>query len=202
MDKITITDSKNPAIIFTKSGLTEGDVLLTNESKVLTVKVEYSNNVTSQPESTESSIEVTLDFSQNDGHIVTQTVYRWTTDRLDIGDSIEGIETTTDPTTLGKNHFLKHEIVNNKIQTSEACFIKDGNTYCLKPNEYEISEAKLFEIFGERACNVGDSVAYCIASGVRASAYFSGTVHTGDGFSTCGVDYLGHSECSVNKQPS
>ena len=64
LDKITITDSNNPAIIFTTSGLIEGDGLAVGESKVLTVKVEYSNSVTSQPENTESSIEVTLDFSQ------------------------------------------------------------------------------------------------------------------------------------------
>ena len=64
LDKITITDSNNPARIFTKSGLTEGDTLLAKKSKVLKVKVEYSNSVTSQPENTESSIEVTLDFSQ------------------------------------------------------------------------------------------------------------------------------------------
>ena len=199
LDRITITDSKNPAIIFTKSGLTEGDTLLASESKVLTVKVEYSNSVTSQPENTGSSLTVALDFSQNDGHTVTQTqtVYRWTTDELNIGDSIEGIATTTDPTTLGKNHYLKHEIVDNKITASEVCFIKDGNTYCLKPNEYETSKAKLLEIFGEGACNVYDSYVYCNASGVSTDAHSEGYVYARDDSSYCDVYSGGISNCGV-----
>ena len=209
LDKITITDSNNPAIIFTKSGLTEGDTLLASESKVLTVKVEYSNSVTSQPENTESDLKVALDFSQNDGHTVTPSnvVYRWTRDYLKIGDSIEGIETTTDPTTLGFNYYLKHEIVDNKITSSEVCFIKDGNTYCLKPNEYETSKVKLFEIFGESACHVYASNVYCNDGfGVHANAYSNGKVSANDGNEygnmelwSCLVYSVGHSACGVNE---
>lgn len=66
LDKITITDANNPVIIFTKSGLLEGEKLLVGESKILTVKVQFSSEVTSQPENVESSIEVTLDFSQKE----------------------------------------------------------------------------------------------------------------------------------------
>ena len=58
---------------------------------------------------------------------VNGTVYRYTKDQLKIGDSIEGKETTTDYNTLGKNHFLKHEVVDSKITSSEVCFIKDGD---------------------------------------------------------------------------
>ena len=201
LDRITITDSKNPAIIFTKSGLTEGDTLVASESKVLTVKVEYSNSVTSQPENTGSSLTVALDFSQNDGHTVTPpingTVYRWTTDNLKIGDSIEGISTTTDSSTLGKKHYLKHEIEDNKITASEVCFIKDGNTYCLKPNEYETSKAKLLEIFGEGACSVYDSYVRCSASGVDAYAYSNGIVSAHVDSSYCHVISDGNSTCEV-----
>ena len=50
LEKITLSDSNNPAIKFTTSGLTEGDALNAGDSKVLTVKVEYSNSVTSQPD--------------------------------------------------------------------------------------------------------------------------------------------------------
>ncbi len=199
LDKITITDSNNPAIIFTPSGLTEGATLLANESKVLTVKVEYSNSVTSQPENTGSSLTVALDFSQNDGHNVTpqtQTVYRNTTDYLYVGDSIEGKEITTDPTTLGKNHFLKHEIADNKIVSTEACFIKDGNTYCLKPNEYETSKAKLLEIFGESACDDYGFSINCSVSGVRAIANSYGPVDARDDSSSCSVYSGGDSACS------
>ena len=123
-------------------------------------------------------------------------VYRWTTDRLNIGDSIEGISTVTDYKALGKKYFLKHEIVDNKIQTSEACLIKDGNTYCLKTNEYETSKTKLLEIFGEGACNVTDSFVHCHESRWwRANATSSGYVAAHVGASYCGVYSDGNSHC-------
>ena len=128
-----------------------------------------------------------------------KVVYRWTIDSLNKGDSIEGISTTTDPSTLGKNYFLKHEIVDNKIKASEACFIKDGNTYCLKPNEYETSKAKLLEIFGESACTVGAFNFRCPASGVGGHIYSNGDVYAGDGASSCGTYPGGISFCVVNK---
>ncbi len=206
LDKITITDSKNPAIIFTKSGLTEGDTLVASESKVLTVKVEYSNSVTSQPENTGSSLTVALDFSQNDGQTVDPTsnvVYRWSTDELNIGDSIEGKETTTDYNTLGKISFLKHEIADNKIVSTDACFIKDRNTYCLKGGDggaaYETNKALLLSAFGESACNVNDSDVSCLVSGLYASAYSDGSVNADDVASFCYVDSGGNSYCGVNE---
>ncbi|MCI9585748.1 MAG: hypothetical protein HFH45_03850, partial [Bacilli bacterium] len=64
---ITLSDSNNPAIKFTSSGLEEGSELNAGDSAVLTVKVEYDSNVTSQPESTEGTFTVTLDYSQKDG---------------------------------------------------------------------------------------------------------------------------------------
>ena len=125
-------------------------------------------------------------------------VYRRTTDRLYIGDSIEGIETTTDYTNLGKNHFLKHEVVDSKITSSEACFIKDGNMHCLKPNEYETSKAKLLQIFGESACRVYDSSVDCRASGVFANAISYGTVRAGvDGAAYCSDYPARGSDCDV-----
>ena len=126
-----------------------------------------------------------------------KVVYRNTTDQLDIGDSIEGISTTTDPSILGKNHYLKHEVLDNKIKASEVCFIKDGNTYCLKPNEYETSKTKLLEIFEESACTVDDSRVYCTASGVGASAYSAGSAYADDVSSGCRVYSGGRSDCVV-----
>jgi len=209
LDKITITDSKNPAIIFTKSGLTEGDTLLGGESKVLTIKVEYSNEVTTQPGNTKADLTVVLDYSQNDGHTVTPSsnvVYRWTTDALYNGDSIEGIQTTTDYTTLGKNHFLKHEVVDGKITSLEACFIYNGNIYCLKGGAggaaYEANKALLLSVFGEGACSVSDSYGdyyevSCDATDVYAYVNSTGGVRTRSGSSRCQVHSDGDSECDV-----
>ncbi len=67
LEKITLTDSNNPAIKFTSSGLEEGSELNAGDSAVLTVKVEYDSNVTSQPENTEGTFTVTLDYTQKDG---------------------------------------------------------------------------------------------------------------------------------------
>jgi len=66
LDKITLSDTKNPAIIFTSSGITEGEVLNAGSTAVLTVKVEYDQSVTSQPKDKTSSLGVTLDYSQSD----------------------------------------------------------------------------------------------------------------------------------------
>ena len=67
LDKITLTDSNNEAIKFTSSGLEEGSELNAGVTATLTVKVEYDNNVTTQPESTEGTFTVTLDYSQKEG---------------------------------------------------------------------------------------------------------------------------------------
>ncbi len=209
LDKITITDSNNPAIIFTKSGLTEGDTLVASESKVLTVKVEYSNSVTSQPESTESELKVALDFSQNDGHTVTPTsnvVYRHTIDQLNIGDSIETVETTTDYTTFGVEPFLKHTIKEEKIESSEVCFmLVSRGMHCLKPNEYEISKTKLLEVFGEDACLVNNSKIGCADPDedqssrwrMQVDAYPSGDAQAYVYASSCTIYADGSSKCGT-----
>ncbi len=67
LDKITLSDSNNEAIKFTSSGLEEGSELNAGGVATLTVKVEYDNNVTSQPENTEGTFTVTLDYSQKEG---------------------------------------------------------------------------------------------------------------------------------------
>jgi len=123
-----------------------------------------------------------------------KVVYRWTTDSLKIGDSIEGKSTTTDYNSLGKNHFLKHEVVDNKITASEACFIKDSQIYCLKPNQYETSKAKLLEIFGESICSTSTGI-LCQTPDVNANASSSGHVVAYDGNTSCNVDTYLRSYC-------
>ncbi|MCI9084745.1 MAG: hypothetical protein HFH46_03945, partial [Bacilli bacterium] len=69
LDKITLSDSNNEAIKFTSSGLEEGTELNAGGTATLTVKVEYDSNVTSQPENTEGTFTVTLDYSQKEGGV-------------------------------------------------------------------------------------------------------------------------------------
>ena len=64
LDNLNIVSSNNPAIIYSVSGINEGDVINAGESKSLLVIVTYNSNVTSQPENLSSTLTVTLNFVQ------------------------------------------------------------------------------------------------------------------------------------------
>ena len=67
LNKIALKKDNNSAILFETSGIKEGDVLKQGTSSTLSVKVTYSNSVTSQPTNLDASLTVTLDFVQSDG---------------------------------------------------------------------------------------------------------------------------------------
>lgn len=67
LDSIQVNTGSNDAISFETSGIKEGDALLQSTTDVLTVIVRYNSSVTSQPENTESTITVTLNYGQSDG---------------------------------------------------------------------------------------------------------------------------------------
>ena len=67
LDEITLSDTNNPAIKFTATGMTKGDVITAGSTKVLTVKVEYLSSVSEQPTNTTSTLTVDLDYSQATG---------------------------------------------------------------------------------------------------------------------------------------
>ncbi len=67
LDKITLSDTSNPAIKFETSGLTEGDILNAGSNTTLNVKVSYDINVSSDPVNKVGELTVTLDYSQADG---------------------------------------------------------------------------------------------------------------------------------------
>ncbi|MFQ8642762.1 MAG: DUF6273 domain-containing protein [Bacilli bacterium] len=68
LDDIALSDTNNPAIKFTASGMTKGDVITAGNTKVLTVKVEYLSSVSEQPTNTISTLTVDLDYSQATGN--------------------------------------------------------------------------------------------------------------------------------------
>ena len=214
LEKITVSDSNNPAIKFTTSGIKQGDPLNAGGSAVLTVKVEYSNSVTSQPENTKSELKVTLDYVQEGtstitpgGDTFTGTVYShnitpMTSEGMpehliNAGDTLVSIgDTTEDYASLGKNFFLKHEINNGNVESTEVCFIKDG-LHCLKPNEYETSKATLLSVFGESACSVFDSGVYCGDRSLNAYASAGGAVDAAGDAEVCNVSGHGSASCHV-----
>ena len=67
LNKITLKKDNNSAILFETSGIKEGDVLKQGAYTTLSIKVTYSNSVTSQPTNLDASLTVTLDFVQSDG---------------------------------------------------------------------------------------------------------------------------------------
>ncbi len=66
---ITKTDISNSAILFETSGLKEGETLQAGKSAVLTVKVTYNSNVTSQPDNLASTLKVTLNYIQKSNSV-------------------------------------------------------------------------------------------------------------------------------------
>jgi len=215
LDNIVVSDSGNEYITFETSGLSINDALAKKTSKDLTVKVTYKDVTIENSKPSVSNLTVTLDFSQADGSgIIEPTpsniVYRWTTDNLKIGDSIEGVETTKNPTTLNKNHYLKHEIDSeNKIVASYACFVTDVE-HCMQGGDggvaYEINKTILqnqTEWFrnNDGLCHAFDSSTfYCIGNGFGdISAWDDGGANTFiESGAGCAVYPNGSSYCSIS----
>lgn len=65
VNKITLTDSKNPAITFETSGINENDLLKAGETQVFTVIVSYNKDIIGRPSELKASLTVKLDYVQN-----------------------------------------------------------------------------------------------------------------------------------------
>ena len=64
---ITKTDTNNSAILFETSGVNENDELKVGEIATMKVKVTYNPKITSQPTDLDSTLNIELDYEQNDG---------------------------------------------------------------------------------------------------------------------------------------
>lgn len=62
LSKLTITDSGNPAVKFTVSGVSEGDILSSNGKHVISVKVEYDSTYTGDLDSTVGTITLNVTY--------------------------------------------------------------------------------------------------------------------------------------------
>lgn len=211
LDKITVSDPDNEYITFETSGLQANEELKSNTSKELTVKATFKDVEISKSEPSTSTLKVTLDFSQKDGNPIgpseggdtfTGTVYRWNMENLKIGDSIEGIETTTDPTTLGKNSYLKHDVVDNKITASYACFITDTE-HCIQGGDasyYDANKAIIQsqqEWFTSRggSCKASYPRFTCSGGGFSLIEAYIGHVNANTDTEICFVNAEGSSFC-------
>ena len=141
------------------------------------------------------------------------------TDKCELGTT--GFSYTEDYTTLNKNFFLKHNISSEgTVESSEVCFIKDSNLYCLKAGMgsnptydteydqyiteyYKENKQTLLDAFEESDCGeecdteTGECRAYYgQTSGLSAVAFTYGDVYARDDSSSCYVHDNGYSGCN------
>ena len=62
---IEMTESQNPAIVFSTSGINENDLLKAGESQKYDVTIAYNSNITSQPSELSGTLTVKLNYVQN-----------------------------------------------------------------------------------------------------------------------------------------
>ena len=60
-----MTESQNPAIVFSTSGINENDLLKAGESQKYDVTIAYNSNVTTQPTELSGTLTVKLNYVQN-----------------------------------------------------------------------------------------------------------------------------------------
>lgn len=65
LDDMTVSDENNPAILFQITEISENDVLGEHSNTTFDVTVTYNPDVTSQPADLNSTLEVALDYVQN-----------------------------------------------------------------------------------------------------------------------------------------
>lgn len=220
----TIEESvaNDSAIKFKLTGITEGQSLKSESTMDFKVRIEYDVNVTEQPTDLNASYDLTLFYEQGEGTVdpgtdvpiipTSKVVYRWTTDELNIGDSIEGIETTTNPSTLGKAYYLKHDIdVDNKITASYVCFVTDseqcmqgGSTNYYESNISLLRNQESWFVNKNGSCSFNETGAEGEASSNcrgenfdNIIANYAGSifVNTSGGYNPCMISTTGNSYC-------
>jgi len=71
IDKIEANATGSPAIIFSISGVKEGDKIAAGETKIMQVKLEYDSTISSQPKETSKTLKVTIHVVQDTGQDIT-----------------------------------------------------------------------------------------------------------------------------------
>mgnify|MGYP004533373657 CR=1 FL=1 len=145
-------------------------------------------------------------------------VYRWSTDTINIGDIIDPSDTTKftkDPSTLGKDYYLKHVLdKDNKVTESYACAIFNSKEYCVRggdssfygwaENESDYTGNVLIfknlrdENIENMNCGFYDSSSGC---GVGSAYLNAGSNGYGSMYGTngrCNINADGSSLCSIN----
>jgi hypothetical protein len=130
------------------------------------------------------------------------------------GENVLEGDYTTNPSTLNKTYYLKHDVVDDIITNSYVCFVYNNAEHCMKGAdngasfEANTQTIKDFQTFNNLntvsnpstsnpGCRFTSSESYCDGGGFyRVNAVSDGRVRV-DGSSSedCYVDVDGHSYC-------
>ena len=144
----------------------------------------------------------------------TTVVYRWSTDTIKTGDTINPSDTskfTKDASTLEKSYYLKHVLdKDNKVIESYACAIFNSKEYCVKggkdnngnsfygyaENESDYTgNALILKKIEGISCSFHASSSTCTYASVFLKAYSTGSVYAYDDEGHCRVRDGGSSDC-------
>ena len=184
-------------------------------------KVTISNGGVSKEETTMTVGDYDVKYNQEKnkyeatnevGASSTTVVYRWSTDEIKIGATIDPNNTskfTKDASTLGKSYYLKHVLdKDNKVTESYACAILKGKEYCLTNGEYgyaanpsnytgnalilkKLRDAKIEGV----SCDFNPGSSNCYDGYVTLDATDDGSVDANGADGNCYVDGGGSSRC-------
>ena len=147
------------------------------------------------------------DITYNNNKVTAVTiVYRRSTDKINIGDTIDSSDTSKfkkDPTTFSNiGGYLKHVLdKDNKVTESYACAILNGKEYCLTNGEYGWSEnetnytGNMLILKELKGCTVKQDYCNCGAGSTQMTARNNGSISAGSAFYYCNVNADGSSAC-------
>ncbi len=202
--KYTTTDGKT---------LTQGDT---------EIKVDYDGskvvcevNITTKGEVSLKSCKVNdkatdYTYGKDEDTTTTKTIYRVSTDTINIGDTIDVSDTTkytTDPSTLAYPYYLKHVLdEDNKVTKSYVCATLGLMEHCLTNIEYGWSEnesdytgnALILKNYQSEGftCTFTSNYSVCEDQTLALNASSAGFVNAGVLSGSCRVDADGSSSCS------
>ena len=138
LESIDVNTGENEAITFETSGIENGDKLEVSQTDILTVIVSYNSSITSQPENTNSTITVTLNYKQDDGTVVPPTPTTITPDDLKALAVTDGDGLYADEYETGR-YIYKGVNPNNYItfnnETWRIIFVENDGTIKIMRNE-------------------------------------------------------------------
>ena len=209
----------------TGNGLTESVTIDMSGTKPSGGTVKISNGLVSKEGTTMTVGDYDVKYNQENNKYEatekgntssTTVVYRWSTDEIKNGATIDPTKYTKDASTLGKSYYLKHVLdKDNKVTESYVCAIFNSKEYCIRGGKdnngnsfygYAANEADytgnallLKQIedakIGGTGCSFSARSSECYGDSVALDAYLNGSVNAYGDEGNCYVDVDGSSSC-------